>query len=106
MALMGHSMGATIAPLALAFEPRYRVGLLSGAGASWIENVIYKSCRLPVLPASPRCCSAYASRGYDAQRARPGALDVPVGGRAADPHVYARRIMREPTDGAPPRTCS
>lgn len=42
LALMGHSMGATIAPLTLAYEPRYRAGLLSGAGGSWIENVMYK----------------------------------------------------------------
>ena len=32
MALMGHSMGATISPLTLAFEPRFQVGLLSGCG--------------------------------------------------------------------------
>ena len=34
LALMGHSMGATIAPLTLAYEPRYRAALLSGAGGS------------------------------------------------------------------------
>src|SRR6185436_11802191 len=42
LALMGHSMGATIAPLVLAFEPRYRAVILSGAGGSWIENIMHK----------------------------------------------------------------
>ena len=42
MALMSHSMGSTISPLTLAFEPRYRAAILSGAGGSWIENIIYK----------------------------------------------------------------
>ncbi|MFO0606751.1 MAG: hypothetical protein U0324_26495 [Polyangiales bacterium] len=50
MALMGHSMGASIAPLAVAFEPRYRALLLSGAGASWIENVVHKQRPLTVRP--------------------------------------------------------
>ncbi|HEX8791426.1 MAG TPA: hypothetical protein VF765_10790, partial [Polyangiaceae bacterium] len=48
MGLMGHSMGATISPLSLATEPRFRAGILSGAGGSWIENVMYKLHPLPV----------------------------------------------------------
>ena len=50
MALMGHSMGASIAPLAVAFEPRYRALLLSGAGGSWIENVLHKQHPVAVRP--------------------------------------------------------
>ncbi len=49
-ALMGHSMGASIAPLAVAFEPRYRALLLSGAGASWIENVVHKQRPIAIRP--------------------------------------------------------
>jgi len=48
LALMGHSMGATIAPLVATLEPRYRALLLSGAGGSWIENVLYKQKPWPV----------------------------------------------------------
>ncbi|MBL8953748.1 MAG: hypothetical protein JNK82_23435 [Myxococcaceae bacterium] len=48
VALMGHSMGATIAPLVAALEPRYRALLLSGAGASWVENVLYKQKPWPI----------------------------------------------------------
>jgi hypothetical protein len=38
LALMGHSMGATIVPLVLALEPRFRAVVMSGANASYIEN--------------------------------------------------------------------
>jgi hypothetical protein len=48
LALMGHSMGATIAPLVAALEPRYRAVVLSGAGGSWIENVLFKQRPWPV----------------------------------------------------------
>ena len=48
--LMGHSMGATIAPLAMAFEPKLRGLLLSGAGGSYIENILWKASPITVLP--------------------------------------------------------
>jgi hypothetical protein len=48
LALMGHSMGATIAPLAAAAQPRYRALVLSGAGGSWIENILHKRKPLEV----------------------------------------------------------
>ncbi len=48
VALMGHSMGATIAPLVAALEPRYRAIVLSGSGASWVENVLYKQKPWPI----------------------------------------------------------
>ncbi|MBK7863951.1 MAG: hypothetical protein IPJ65_36155 [Archangiaceae bacterium] len=48
VALMGHSMGATIAPLVAALEPKYGAVILSGAGASWVENVLYKQRPWPV----------------------------------------------------------
>jgi pimeloyl-ACP methyl ester carboxylesterase len=38
LGLMGHSMGATIAPLVLALEPRFRSIVMSGANVSYIEN--------------------------------------------------------------------
>jgi hypothetical protein len=50
VALIGHSMGATIAPLVLAAEPRFGAAVLSGAGASWMENVLYKEKPLFVRP--------------------------------------------------------
>ncbi len=43
----GHSTGATIGHLVLAVEPGFRAGLLTGAGASWIESLIYRQDPLP-----------------------------------------------------------
>ncbi len=48
VAIMGHSMGAWIAPLAAASEPLFGALVLSGAGGSWIENIMYK--QKPVAP--------------------------------------------------------
>lgn len=50
LALMGHSMGATIAQPVLAAEPLYRAAILSGAGASWLENIVHKQSPLEVKP--------------------------------------------------------
>ncbi|MCA9539967.1 MAG: hypothetical protein KC620_13815 [Myxococcales bacterium] len=50
LALMGHSMGATIAPLAFAVEPRFGALLLSGAGGSWLENVVHKISPIATAP--------------------------------------------------------
>jgi hypothetical protein len=50
VALVGHSMGATIAPLALAVEPRFGAAVMSGAGGSWLENLVWKQKPLTVAP--------------------------------------------------------
>jgi len=50
LALMGHSMGATISPLTAAFEPRFGAVVLSGCGGSYIENVLYKEEPLLIRP--------------------------------------------------------
>jgi len=50
LGLMGHSMGAWIAPLALASAPRYHALALSGAGGSWIENIVHKERPIPPRP--------------------------------------------------------
>jgi hypothetical protein len=92
LALMGHSMGGTIAPLVLRAEPRYRAAILSGAGGSWIENVMWKKRPLEVRPLAEMIL------GY-----APGALqaDDPVltlvqwAAEPADPQVYARNLVRE-----------
>lgn len=46
--LFGHSMGATIAPVSAALQPRYEALVLSGAGGSWIYNVVWKEKPLEV----------------------------------------------------------
>jgi hypothetical protein len=99
MALMGHSMGATIAPLTLAFEPRYRAGLLSGAGGSWIENVIYKQKPVAVKGIAS-VLVGIAGSGYELNEHDPLLSLFQWSCEAADPPVYSRRITLEPSDGA------
>ena len=100
MALMGHSMGATIAPLTLAYEPRFRAALLSGAGGSWIENVIYKLHPIAVKGFAELLVGLTGS-GYELTEHDPVLSLFQWAGEAADPPVYARRIVREPADGPP-----
>ncbi|HEY4223000.1 MAG TPA: hypothetical protein VGO62_16700, partial [Myxococcota bacterium] len=49
-ALMGHSMGAAIAPLVLAVQPQLHTAILSGAGSSYIANIMDKQLPLHVRP--------------------------------------------------------
>lgn len=50
LSLVGHSMGATIAPVAAALSPEVKALVLSGAGGSWITNVVDKQSPLEVRP--------------------------------------------------------
>ena len=43
----GHSTGASIGDLVLAVEPSYKAGLLSGAGATWVQNLTMKEHPFP-----------------------------------------------------------
>ena len=101
-ALMGHSMGATIAPLAAAFEPLYRAVVASGSGASWIENVIWKQQPLDVKGVIA------VLLGYTQQR-RQLTEDDPVltlfqwAEEPADSDVYSRGLIAEPPAGLPAR---
>src|SRR5207302_1087480 len=54
LALMGHSVGATVSPLALAADPAhlYQAAIFSGSGGSWISNVLYKQLPRQGLPFS------------------------------------------------------
>jgi hypothetical protein len=98
LALMGHSMGATIAPLTLAYEPRYRAGLLSGAGGSWIENVIYKQEPVALKGLAEILVGVTAS-GYSLTEYDPILSLFQWAAEPADPPVYARRIVQTPEDG-------
>ncbi len=101
-ALMGHSMGATIAPLSLAFEPLYEAVVLSGAGASWIENVMWKTQPMPVRG------DIELFLGYTQQK-RHLVEEDPVltlfqwAEEPADSAVYARDVVAEPPAGIAPR---
>lgn len=91
IALMGHSMGATIAPLSLAIEPRLRAGLLSGAGGSWIENVVHKKKPLSVRPFMEILLGV--SGDLTLHPHDPALSLFQWAGEAADPPVYGRAIL-------------
>jgi hypothetical protein len=100
VALMGHSMGATIAPLVLEAEPMYRAVVLSGAGASWIENVIWKQLPLAVRPVVDlllRYTTLDPPR--DIQEDDPVLTLLQWTAEGADPAVYTRALVEEPASG-------
>jgi hypothetical protein len=98
--LMGHSMGATIAPVVLAIEPMYRVGLFSGAGGSWIENVIYKQKPLAVKGFA-EILLGYPSVSFELTEFDPLLSMLQWAGESADPPSYARAIIDEPSMRSP-----
>jgi len=96
--IMGHSMGSWIEPLAVAFEPVFRVVLMSGAGGSWIENIMYKQKPTPVYEAVAALLHDNDLRADD-----PIMMFAQWALEPADPQVYGRAIVREPVTGAQPR---
>jgi pimeloyl-ACP methyl ester carboxylesterase len=104
MALMGHSMGSTIAPLVLAAEPMYRAVVLSGAGASWIENIIWKQLPTPIRPfVNLELRYNQLDPPMDVQEDDPVVSLFQWAAEPADPLVYTRQLIREPAPGQSPR---
>lgn len=95
LALMGHSMGAWIAPLTLAIEPSLGASVLSGAGASYIANVMDKIKPLHVRPFAEILLD-YNMDGRDLDAHDPALTFVQWAAEPSDPQVYTRGI-------APPR---
>jgi len=90
LALMGHSMGATIAPLTLGLDAGYQAAILSGAGGSWTNNIVYKLKPLEVRP------MAEAMIGYDEGQLTthdPFLNLLQWGGESADPPVCGAAIQ-------------
>jgi hypothetical protein len=102
LALMGHSMGATIAPLVLANEPKYRAAILSGSGASWIENIIFKQKPVDIRPFA-EVLIGYASEGRSLVAEDPVLSLVQWAAEPADSQIYARPIIQAPAPGESPR---
>ncbi len=87
LALAGHSMGATIAPLVLAVEPRYQAAVLSGAGSSLSANVLYKKSPLEVRPLM-EAALGHAARGIRLEPGDPVLGLIQWGGEVSDPPAY------------------
>lgn len=99
-AIMGHSMGAAIAPLALVYEPRYRAVLLSGAGGSFLANMIHKQKPLAVKPLAELILGLTVA-GYSLTEYDPFISLLQWAGEPADNPLYGRHVVREPIIGGP-----
>ncbi len=97
VAIMGHSMGAWIAPLAAAYEPMFGALILSGAGGSWIENIMWKQKPVAPLPAIESLL-----RDSNLLADDPVLSFAQWALEAADPQIYGAAIVREPP-AVPPR---
>jgi hypothetical protein len=100
LVLMGHSMGSSIAPLTLAVEPMYGAAIFSGAGASYIENVMYKEKPFAVRPLAEGLLS-YQTTSLSEHD--PVLSLVQWGAEPSDAQVYTRSLVREPPAGQKPR---
>jgi len=91
MAVMGHSMGATIAPLVAASESPFRAFILSGAGGSWIENVVHKRSPIPTKPLA-ELLLGYIGIDRDLHEHDPFLSLLQWVGEPVDPPVYASQL--------------
>jgi hypothetical protein len=88
--LMGHSMGATIAPLTFHVEPLYEALILSGAGGSWIMNVVHKESPVVVRPFAEALLGITGRWMLHEHDPILGILQW--AGESADPPAYAARF--------------
>jgi hypothetical protein len=96
--IMGHSMGSWIEPLAIANEPLFGAVLMSGAGGSWIENIMFKQKPTPVFPAISALLHDNVLQADD-----PMLTFAQWALEPADPQLYGIAVVREPVTGAQPR---
>lgn len=87
LALFGHSMGATFAPLALAYEPRFKAAILSGAGGSYLANLLHKQKPVPVRRIA-EWMFGYTFRLFSLTQGDPALSIVQWAVEPADPPVY------------------
>jgi hypothetical protein len=102
LALMGHSMGATILPLTFATEPAYDSAVLSGAGASWMANILYKQLPLDVLPIVS-VLLGYPS-GQALTMGDPMASMIQWALEPSDPLIFTSEVLRDVPAGQTPRS--
>ncbi len=101
LGIMGHSMGATITPLVLGWEPSYRLAVLSGAGGSYIENILWKRKPIEVRPIAETLLNYPPDLSLT--DSDPALTLVQWAAEPSDPPSYAHLLVREPAVGAVPR---
>nr|HEX4315871.1 hypothetical protein [Kofleriaceae bacterium] len=96
LALMGHSMGAWIAPLVLASDREaFGAAILSGAGGSYVENIIDKQKPTAPAPVISALLDEPLTR-YD-----PALAIIQWAAEPSDPQVYARDLVGPGAPGEP-----
>jgi len=94
VALVGHSMGATIAPLVLANSDVYGAAILSGAGGSWIHNVMYKERPLAIRPIAEPLLG-YRTHDRLLVEQDPALMMLQWAGESADPPPYGAAVIND-----------
>ncbi len=102
LTIMGHSTGAWITPLAVATEPRFTTAMLSGAGGSWVENIVWKAKPLEVRPLA-ELLLGYTLTNRVLDQFDPALMITQWAVESADPQVYTKAIIDAPPSGAAPR---
>ncbi|MBZ0120565.1 MAG: hypothetical protein K8H88_26465 [Sandaracinaceae bacterium] len=92
LTIMGHSMGAWIAPLVVGLEPAYRAMIVSGAGGSWIENVVHKQRPLEVRPLAE---TILRYRAGELNEQDPVLSLLQWAGEGADPQLFGGLVIDE-----------
>ncbi len=92
VAIMGHSMGGWVAPIAMASSPQFKHAILSGAGGSWIANIIHKKSPLDVRPLA-EAILGYVDIGRTLADHDPAVTLLQWAGEAADPQSYGHLAM-------------
>jgi hypothetical protein len=95
IAALGSSTGATILPLAVAHEPLLRAAILTGAGSSYIDNILYKEKPVPTRRIAEWLLD-YPKHGRELSELDPILSILQWGADPADPPSYAGRILAEP----------
>jgi hypothetical protein len=92
LGIMGHSNGAWVTPLAAAYEPLYGAVILSGAGGSYINNVMDKQKPLKVRPLAEILLN-YNAIQRDMTYNDPGLTLVQWAAESSDPQVYGALVL-------------
>jgi hypothetical protein len=100
LALMGHSTGASIGQPVFAAEPRFKAAIFSGAGGSWLANIMFKKRPLDTKPLAEAMLE-YNRYDMELHDYDPALSLLQWGGEPSDAPIYNRLVLREPGEGGP-----
>lgn len=94
----GHSEGSSVGPLFLAYEPKVRAAILSGAGAGLIQGMLGKHKPIDI----PTILGGFLNDPIDQFHPLLSLMQNFL--ESSDPGNYARLFFREPPNGQPPKS--